>query len=184
MSSYTSAITTNNVTVRPYRGDIDFPGVVAFVAMQSEHERERLEQQERKHGGRVAPKYTEELLRIVAAYRGCLLIAETNSTPIGFIAAYVGEDADPMLEDNAREHAYVRDLFVLPNWRRMGVGRKLVMVAERHFTGQGVSRIRLAGSALNEQMQNLCKGMDFRPYAIVYDRIIPQQGLLPVAGKV
>lgn len=161
----------NSVTIRPYRGDVDFPGLVAFIAMQYEHERER-QMAGRVHGGKIAPQYAQELIAAVEGRRGCLLIADVEATPVGFIAAYCASDPDPVLQEEAREHAYVRDLFVLPMWRRMGVATRLIHEAEAHFRTVGITRLRLAGAAQNEAMLCLVVALNFHPYAAVYDRVI------------
>lgn len=163
----------NSVAIREYRGDVDFPGVVAFVAMQYEHEREK-QREGKRHGGKMAPQYTEELVQAVTAKQGCLMIADVGATPVGFIAAYVMSDPDPVLEESARQHGFVRDLFVLPTWRRMGIASRLIAATEAHFRTLNVPRLRLAGVAQNEVMQSMSKALNFQPYAIVYDRAIPQ----------
>ena len=163
----------SSVAIREYRGDVDFPGLVAFIAMQYEHEREQLPTG-KIHGGKVAPQYAEELIHTVEGRNGCLMIADVGATPVGFIAAYAASDPDPVLEDSARQHGFVRDLFVLPTWRRMGVATRLLLQAEAHFRTVGISRIRLAGSAQNESMSGLAKSLNLQPYAVVYDRAIPQ----------
>jgi GNAT superfamily N-acetyltransferase len=166
-----------SVSVRAYRGDVDFPALVAFIAMQYEHERE-FQKLERKHGGKVAPRYAEDLLRAVEAHEGCLFMADIGSNPVGFIAAYCMSDPDPILDETARRHGHVRDLFVLPNWRRMKIAHRLLAEAEGHFRTIGISRLRIAGVAQNEAMTGLCKSCGFAPHAIVFDRAIP----MPMKG--
>lgn len=173
----------NSVSIREYRGDVDFPGLVAFIAMQYEHEREQ-QADGKRHGGRMAPQYAQELVDTLEARNGCLLVADVGATPVGFIAAYQMSDPDPVLEDSARTHGYVRDLFVLPNWRRMGVASRLIVEAERHFRDMGVTRLRLAGTARNESMTGLCKAIGYQPYAVVYDRAIPQPTHSVQGGKI
>lgn len=178
-----NALPQGSVAIRPYQGEVDFPGLVAFVAMQYEHERER-QSDGRIHGGKMAPQYTSELIQAVEERRGCLLIAEVGSVPVGFIAAYVMSDPDPVLEERVREHAFVRDLFVLPNWRRMGVATRLVQSAEAHFRVINIPRMRLAGAAQNEAMLCLVVALNFHPYAAVYDRPILQPTHSVQDGKI
>jgi ribosomal protein S18 acetylase RimI-like enzyme len=173
----------NSVAIRAYRGEPDFAGLVAFIAMQFEHEREQ-QDIPRLHGGKVAPQYALELVETVNKREGCLLFAEVGANPIGFIAAYRLSDPDPVLEDKARDHGYVRDLFVLPNWRRMSVGSRLVEAAETHFRNMGVTRIRIAGPAQNEAMVSLCRASNFKAYATVFERVIPMPSHAVVDGKI
>jgi len=173
----------SSVAIRPYQGEVDFPGLVAFIAMQYEHEREQ-QSDGRIHGGKMAPQYASELVEAIDKRRGCLLIAEVGEVPVGFIAAYVMSDPDPVLEERVREHAFVRDLFVLPNWRRMGVASRLIQATETHFRTLGVPRIRLAGAAKNEAMISLVVALNFSPYAAVYDRPILQPSHSVQDGKI
>lgn len=178
-----SKLPQSSVAIRPYAGEVDFPGLVAFVAMQYEHERER-QTDGRIHGGKMAPQYAAELVEAVNKRRGCLLIAEVGAVPVGFIAAYVMSDPDPVLEEHVREHAFVRDLFVLPNWRRMGVATRIIQAAEMHFRAMGIPRMRLAGAAQNEAMLCLVVALNFHPYAAVYDRPILQPSHSVQDGKI
>lgn len=161
----------STVSFRPYGGDADFPSLVAFVAMQYEHERE-FQKLARKHGGVVAPSYAADLLKAVADRKGCLVLAEAGGVPVGFVAAYCMQDPDPILEESARNYAYVRDLFVLPNWRRMKIALRLLGEAEKHFRTTGVFQLRLGGPAQSVAMMSLCKSHDFEAHHIVYSRVI------------
>ena len=176
-------LSQNSVNIRPYRGDVDFPGLVAFLAMMFEHEREH-QHIPRHHGGTVAPHYAQELVRTIEGRLGCLLIAEVGANPVGFIAAYRMSDPDPVLDESMRDHGYVRDLFILPNWRKMGVASRLVEQVEDHFRKNGVTRLRIAGVAQNAGMIGLCKSAGFDPYAVVYERGIPTSDYELVDGKI
>ena len=173
----------NSVSIRAYGGEPDFAGLVAFIAMQMESERD-LGYEGRHHGGVVAPHYAQELVKTVAGRQGCLLMADIANNPVGFIAAYRMSDPDPVLLETSRDHAYVRDLFVLPNWRRMNVASRLVEETEKHFRGLGVTRIRIAGPAQNDAMVEMCRAANFKPYASVYERKIPMPTHRVVDGQV
>lgn len=177
-----SKMPNESISIRPYRGDVDFPGLVAFLAFQYEHERE-MQEHGRRHGGKIAPSYAAALLNAIEGHDGCLLIADIGNNPVGFIGAYTMNDPDPVLNDDVRLHGFVRDLFVLPNWRRMGVAKKLLEAAEKHFREHGVKRIRIAGPAQNTSMEQLCKAEKFSAYAIVYDREITQASFRMVDGQ-
>lgn len=168
--------------IRPYNGEADFPVLVAFIAMQYEHERD-YQHLARKHGGVVAPKYAEDLLGVIESSQGCLFIADIGGNPVAFLAAYCMSDPDPVLQEAARRHGYIRDLFVLPNWRRMKVAHRLLAEAEAHFRAHGISHIRIAGPAQNTAMATLCKNTGFDSHSIVYDRAIPMPSHTMVDGR-
>lgn len=162
-------LTDKNLAIRPYQEDVDFPCLVAFIAMQYEHERE-YQKLARKHGGAIAPNYARNLIEITSTHKGCIFIALSNGNPIGFIASYCLFDPDPILHEAVREHALVRDLFVLPNWRRMHVADQLLRVTEHFFSNKNIAHIRLFGPAQCEALIELCKKNYYQSHMTVFDK--------------
>ncbi len=162
-------VAAQSVLIRPYEGDRDFPALVAFVALQYEHERD-FQRLARKHGGVVAPRYAADLVHAVSEHQGCLFMADVGENPVGFVAAYCLFDPDPVLEEKARRHGYVRDIFILPNWRRMNVAARLLHEAEDHFRKLGVLHLRVAGPAQNVPMVRFCETHGYTPHSMVFDK--------------
>ncbi len=165
----TRPLTDKNLAIRPYRVGVDFPCLVAFIAMQYEHERE-YQKLARKHGGAIAPNYARNLVETTSTHNGCIFVAFSNDNPIGFIASYCLFDPDPILHEAVREHALVRDLFVLPNWRRMHVADQLLRATESFFSKKNIAHIRLFGPAQCDAMIELCKKNDYQSHMIVFDK--------------
>lgn len=182
MVSPESPASAPSVVIRPYQPEKDFPALVAFIAFQYEHERE-FQRLARKHGGVVAPQYAVDLVRAVETHDGCLLIAEVGDSPVGFAAAYCLSDPDPVLEEGARRHGFVRDVFILPNWRRMKVALRLLHQTEAHFQGIGVSHLRIGGPARNKPMVTLCEKHGYEPHNLVFEKPVKASSYTVVDGK-
>lgn len=157
--------------VRACRED-DFPAIVAFVAMIQEYEREV--ESNRRLGGLIAVPYAHHIKSATSADDGVMLMACISDAPVGFIAAYPETDADELIEEKKRKHGYVSDMFVLPNWRRMGVGSKMLSTVEAHFRARGIERLRINGVSLNKAALGLYERYGFRSYEVMYEKNIPQ----------
>src|SRR5262245_5829801 len=102
----------------------DFAAVVAFVEAIQEHERDQVP--ELKPGPEIGKQYAEMLLRAAAERNGCVIMARAEAGPVGFACAWIEQDDDPCICDDARIHAYVSDIFVDQAWRRQGIASLLL----------------------------------------------------------
>ncbi|MET0592924.1 MAG: GNAT family N-acetyltransferase [Polyangiaceae bacterium] len=68
------------------------------------------------------------------------------------------------------EHGYIHDVFVSPEARRDGVGRKLMRAAIDELTRRGAPRIVLSTMVSNEAAQRLFASSGFRPTMIEMTR--------------
>ena len=118
----------------------DLPIVAAFVCAIQEHE--RIATPELRPGSEIASSYTELLLRTVAEQDGVMLLAKHRDHCIGFACAWIEEDDDPLVREDARHLAYVSDIFVEDGWRRRGVGRMLLAAVEAEMLKRGCRRVR------------------------------------------
>jgi ribosomal protein S18 acetylase RimI-like enzyme len=173
-----SKLSATSLNVRPYTED-DFPAVVAFIAMTQEYERAVMPN--RRMGGLVAVPYAKFLLH---KPERVVLMACLSGAPIGYIAAYPESDPDELIEPDTRPHMFVSDLFVLPNWRRMGVAARLVEALENEFRQRSMARIRICGVASNEAALGFYKKAGFNPYEVVYEKLLAKPTHVVVDGRV
>jgi hypothetical protein len=94
----------------------DFAAVVAFVEAIQEHERKQVS--ELKPGPEIGKQYAEMLIRAVAERNGCMIMARADTGAVGFACAWIEQDDDPLIRDDARIHAYVSSLSI-----KIGAGR-------------------------------------------------------------
>ena len=155
------------IRIEPYQ-PADLPAVRAFVEAIQEHERARVP--ELKPGREICTSYAAMLLDQVAGRNGAILMARTGAQTIGFVCAWLAQDADPLLSDAARAHAYVSDLFVLESHRRQGVARLLLTRIEQEMRRRGCQRIRIVSKASNLIALACYEAAGYRPYEVILSK--------------
>jgi ribosomal protein S18 acetylase RimI-like enzyme len=144
----------------------DFAAVIAFVEAIQEHEREQVP--DLKPGPEIGKQYAEMLMRAVAEHNGCMIMAHADARAVGFACAWIAQDDDPLIRDDARIHAYVSDIFVDENWRRQGIASLLLDELEAKMRSRGCSRIRVCSKAANQLAVACYTARGYRPYEIVF----------------
>jgi ribosomal protein S18 acetylase RimI-like enzyme len=148
----------------------EFEVIRGFVESIQEYERAKV--QELKSGAEIGTDYTETLIDAIADRRrqGIILIAKIDNNAIGFACAWIDEDNDPLLRDDARRHAYVSDIFVADAWRRQGVARLLLQALETAMRQRGCERIRICTKATNLAALSCYEATGYRPYEIILSK--------------
>jgi GNAT superfamily N-acetyltransferase len=98
-----------------------------------------------------------------------VLVADAGSELAGFGMGRLGEDP-PCFDLPA--HGLVTNFFVRENWRRRGVGRRLLEGLAEHFRGQGVEEIRLGAYARNRVSNAFWREMGFEPRVVTMRRAV------------
>jgi ribosomal protein S18 acetylase RimI-like enzyme len=143
----------------------DFSAVISFVQQIQEHE--RIHVADLRAGTEIGLDYATLLLRTVAEQNGCIVMARTGTDTIGFACAWLEEDDDPLLREDARSHAYVSDIFVDAVWRRQGVGLRLLQAVEAEMRSRGCRRIRICSKATNRAAIRCYDKAGYRPYEVI-----------------
>ena len=160
------------VTIRPYHR-----GYRRFVEAAMGEEQDYFVALDPLGRARKAPgyatRYTERLLRRCRPPRGLLLVAESGGRPVGIIAAeLVAGRARYSLEasgfyDRVPRKQYrtgeIMELYVLKGYRRHGVGRVLMLEAERRLRALGCGWIRLEVFAPNRLAQKFYTDLGYEP---------------------
>jgi GNAT superfamily N-acetyltransferase len=115
------------LTIDPFQLS-DFPVMVKYIEAIQEHE--RIAVPILKSGREIGAVYARFLIRAVAERNGCMLMARIDTGTVGFGCAWVQEDDDPLIQEDARTHAFVSDIFVEQAWRRQGIGLQLLGALE------------------------------------------------------
>jgi ribosomal protein S18 acetylase RimI-like enzyme len=89
---------------------------------------------------------------------------------VGFACAWIAQDDDPLIRDDASIHAYVSDIFVDQNWRRQGIASRLMDELEARMRSRGCSRIRVCSKAANQLAVACYTAHGYRPYEIVFTK--------------
>jgi len=99
--------------------------------------------------------------------RDCrVLIAEADGKQIGTATATVSEA--PLFWPS--RYGYLRDVYVLPPWRRQGLGTLLVKDLLNWLRSESVARVELLALAANTEARAFWSGQDFEDKFFVYHR--------------
>jgi ribosomal protein S18 acetylase RimI-like enzyme len=94
--------------------------------------------------------------------RSVFLVAAADGRFVAFLIGTV-ERAVPICRPS--EYGFVRDLWVEEDYRREGVGRKVMQAAIGRFGALGIAQIRLETAAANEPARAFFASCGFRPSA-------------------
>lgn len=130
----------------------DLVAIRSFIEQLQEHERSLVPML--KPGCEISADYLQKLLSQIEACNGLMLVARTaNSSnlcnPVGFICAWMTQDDDELLKDEARAYAYISDIFVAPAYRQNGIASQLLTKVEELLINRGAKQIRLCSKSAN-----------------------------------
>ncbi|MEM2021786.1 MAG: ribosomal protein S18-alanine N-acetyltransferase [Zestosphaera sp.] len=79
------------------------------------------------------------------------LVVDCDGKVVGYITGFVTSD----------NYCHIASIAVDPNFRRMGLGSRLIEVFEGRCVGMGVERVRLEVSVLNEEALKLYRKLGY-----------------------
>ena len=100
---------------------------------------------------------------------GAIFVAENASQIIGYVSILSHVESEDIIERD-RWHAYVTDLVVAAEHRRVGVASQLMRVAEAHARASGAKRIRIGVLARNSGAHELYKRLGYRDQEVVLEK--------------
>lgn len=146
----------------------DFEIIRGFVESIQEYERALVP--ELKPGSEIGTGYTKRLIAAIAERQGIILVAKIEGVAVGFVCAWVDEDNDPLLRDEARKHAYVSDIFVDGKCRRQGIARLLLQAVEMEMYRRGCERTRICTKATNLPALKCYEAYGYQSYEIILSK--------------
>jgi ribosomal protein S18 acetylase RimI-like enzyme len=143
----------------------DLQAIQTFVEAIQKYERKQVP--ELKPGIQIGASYAQILLDTIAKKQGLMFIARASGKAIGFICAWIEQDDDPLLQDDARKHAFISDLFVDEACRRQNIGRLLLQKVETEMRNRGCKRIRICSKASNSIALKCYESSGYAAYEVV-----------------
>ena len=105
-------------------------------------------------------KFREYLEKAINKNRPNILVARKRGKLVGFIT-YEVTKAD-YFDTNIEKYGEVIELFVSENYRKKGVGKKLLQGAEAYFRQNGIEWIELQVSTFNRNAISAYKHLDYQ----------------------
>jgi ribosomal protein S18 acetylase RimI-like enzyme len=113
--------------------------------------------------------YVLYMQEVAKAQDKVVFIAEDGVMPVGFVLAQMSKRARIFVQN---EHGLIVDLAVTKDYRRCGVGEKLVRQAIRWFRAKGIKTIEMRVSTANPVASAFWSKMGFEPYMTMNKREI------------
>ncbi|MEM2739991.1 MAG: GNAT family N-acetyltransferase [Candidatus Bathyarchaeia archaeon] len=113
-------------------------------------------------------RWIEYMVRAYLEDPGSILVAEDSGIPVGFIASR--SYSFPFKLQRPDRYAVITDLYVLPEYRGRGMGRRLLEECISRLKARGYSRVRLSVWVGNRRAIKLYGSVGFKPKMIVMER--------------
>ncbi len=106
------------------------------------------------------------LTRTAAAQADVIvLVADVGDEIAGFLVGMIRERTPVFVRST---HGYITDIYVDPRFRRRGIGRRLVEIAEEWFAARGMDHVRLQVAAANEAGLAFWRSLGFGDYFLEF----------------
>ena len=135
-----------------------------------------LQQSEYEYFDKSAPwnniekNYLHHMMSMQEDCAGTCLIAYDGTIAVGFIFGYVEEPDDSRIEIDRGKELYVSDGFVLPEYRKQGIYKKLNERLEQKYIQKGVSRITRFTLVNNQPMKNFLSQSGYHATRILFEK--------------
>lgn len=128
-------------------------------------------------GGEIIEGYFNDLVSRVEQSAGAIFLAEDDNHVIGYVCLW-GLVAPDDLDERPDRYSFMAELFVRPDHRSRGIGRRLVACAERHALACGAHKLELKVLARNEAALRFYQALDYKPRVVIMNK-----RLRPVADE-
>ncbi|MBC7998871.1 MAG: GNAT family N-acetyltransferase [Leptolyngbya sp.] len=160
---------TQAFTVREFLPE-DLPALKhCFVELQ-EFERELVNH--RLPGAEIADRYIQALIQRKKENTAEILVAVVDDKPVGFLSVLLSEQLEPDLNEPI-ELAYLSDIVVRKEFRKLGIGEALVKRAEEYAVSHKAIYMSANVLANNQGGRNLYAKSGFNEYELLLLKKLP-----------
>ncbi len=114
-------------------------------------------------GESIIDSYFARMISLVRSTGGIVLVADAGARNIVGYAAVFGKLVSEDPDERQGDFSFIADLFVLPDYRGSGLGRKLVARAEEHARMCGAYKIELKVLAGNDGARRFYQALGYAP---------------------
>jgi ribosomal protein S18 acetylase RimI-like enzyme len=157
------------IEIEPYR-PADLPIIEAFIA--DLHDAEGLLTPSLSPGIELAADGLKQMLGDVAEHNGLVLMARADGLPVGFGCVLIDDYRDPAYVESVRRRAYVSYLYVAAEWRRRGIGGRLLEAMEAEARRCACARLVIRYKAANLAAGRCYEAAGFRPERLIASKPI------------
>ncbi|MCC5887460.1 MAG: GNAT family N-acetyltransferase [Gammaproteobacteria bacterium] len=109
------------------------------------------------------------MLHRCRAYQGRVMVAEEGGEVVGFLCV-LARVPEQQVDDTARPHAMVGELYLAPEQRSQGTGRRLLEAGEAFARDRGAERLRVQVLAANGVARSLYASAGFHERLIELEK--------------
>ncbi len=120
-------------------------------------------------GESIADEYLEDIKRKCEEHEGQILLSEIDGSIAGFVIV-LAKVSSGVLNDGNLICSCIDDLIVREQFRRLGVGKKLIEAAESFARSKNARWLRLSAMAGNTSARKLYSSVGFSELYIDYEK--------------
>ena len=124
----------------------------------------------------IEKNYMQHVIEMQEECEGTCLVAFSNQQAVGFIFGYLEEQDESRIEVYTGNELYVSDGYVLPEFRRQGIYRKMNEMLEDIYIKKGVRRMTRFTLVNNENMQQFLQSSGYEATRILYEKWLTDEG--------
>lgn len=122
-------------------------------------------------GAEIADEYLDDMLQRCRECNGRVLVAHVDGKFAGFVTVLAKVRSED-IDDGDLEYGLVSDLVVAADFRKQGVGRRLLEAAEAFAREAGVRWLRVSVLAANRPANELYASLGFEPLYVEREKTL------------
>lgn len=147
--------------IREYKAR-DMPSIIECICLLQEEM--RAIEPNRVNGQTIAKRYVQNMIKKLGGSRQ-IFVAQLDGKTVGFIEIVIEKELHQYIYRNPT-HGIISNLIVLPKYRKMAIGRKLISAAEKFVAKKDVKNIYIEVYGDNKEAINFYHNMGYQNYEI------------------
>ena len=158
----------NNIEIKEVVIADEYAMMAGFMRGLHEHEHELYDKT--AAWGDIEAAYMRHVITAQQEQEGVCVVGYADGVPAGFIFGYAEDEDDSRIELHKGKELYVSDGYIVPEYRRLGLYRKLNEHLEKVFIERGVQRIVRFTLLNNARMRALLESEGYVVTRLMYEK--------------